>query len=164
MKQGEAAGQGHPTSETRNPTSIYTERDLPGIWERQQFRREGLLTEEAVPVAIEFPGFRWGEGGPDFRGARLLLGGERRCGDVELHLTPSGWEAHGHRRDGAYASVLLHVVLRRDRFSEPRRDLPILVLEPYLHGVFAPLPEGAAEDLDALGEEWFAERRARMER
>src|SRR5439155_3884968 len=132
--------------------------------EQQRFRREGLLTEDSVPVAVEFPGFRWGEGGPDFRGARVLLGRGRRCGDVELHLTPSGWEAHGHRRDGAYASVILHVVLRRDPFSEPPRGLPLLVLEPYLHGAVVPEPAGDGDDLDALGEEWFAERRARMER
>jgi len=148
------------------PFSVYTERDLQDLWELQRFRREGLLTEDAVPVAVEFPGFRWGEGGPDFRGARLILGGERRCGDVELHLTPSGWEAHGHRRDGAYASVILHVVLRRDRFREPPRDLPLLVLEPYLHGTLPPAvsSDGPEEDWDALGEEWFSERRARMER
>ena len=147
-----------------HPQSLYTERDLHDLWERQRFRRDGLLTEDAEPVTVEFPGFRWGEGGPDFRGARVVLGGQRRCGDVEIHLTPSGWRAHGHRRDGAYASVILHVVLRRDPFSEPPRDPPLLVLEPYLHGVAAPAAAGGAEDLDALGEEWFAERRARMER
>ena len=130
------------------PHSIYTERDLQDLWERQSFRRDGLLTEEALPLAIEFPGFRWGEGGPDFRGARLILGRERRCGDVELHLTPSGWEAHGHRRDGAYASVILHVVLRRDAFTEPPRGLPLLVLEPYLHGAVLPEPDRDGEDLD----------------
>jgi hypothetical protein len=154
----------NPPSEIRGPQSIYTEKDLHDLWEGQRFRREGLLTEDAEPVSIEFPGVRWGEGGPDFRGARLVLGGEPRCGDVEIHLTPSGWRAHGHRRDGAYASVVLHVVLRRDPFSEPPRDLPLLVLEPYLHGAVAPAAERGAEDLDALGEEWFAERRARMER
>jgi hypothetical protein len=161
---GGRRGDPNPKSEIRPPQSIYTEFDLHDLWERQQFRRDGLLTEDAEPVAVEFPGIRWGEGGPDFRGARLVLGGARRCGDVELHLTPSGWHAHGHRRDGAYASVILHVVLRRDPFSEPPRDPPLLVLEPYLHGAVAPAAPGAAEDLDLLGEEWFAERRARMKR
>ena len=144
--------------------SLYSERDLQEIWERLRFRQDGLLTEDATPLRVEFPGFRCGEGGPDFRGARLTLGTESRCGDVELHLTPSGWRAHGHDRDGAYASVILHVVLRRDPFCEPPRILPLLVLEPYLHGAVAPAPGGGEGDLDALGEEWFAERRARMER
>jgi hypothetical protein len=142
--------------------SIYTERELQHLWETQRFRHDGLLTEQAVPLTVEFPGYRWGEGGPDFRGARLLLGGRRCCGDVELHLTPSGWAAHGHDRGGAYASVILHVVLRRDRFGEPPKDLPLLVLEPYLHGALAPEPSASFEDLDALGEDWFRERRARL--
>jgi AcrR family transcriptional regulator len=164
MKAAPQTNAPHPKSAIPSPQSLYTERDLHEIWERQRFRRDGLLTEDAESVTVEFPGIRWGEGGPDFRGARLVVGGERRCGDVELHLTPSGWRAHGHRRDGAYASVILHVVLRRDPFSEPPRDPPLLVLEPYLHGAVAPAPGGSGEDLDALGEEWFAERRARMER
>src|SRR6185295_6852103 len=148
----------------RGPGSVYTEKDLQDLWESGRFRREGLLTEEAVPLVVEFPGFRWGEGGPDFRGARLRLGGRPVWGDVEIHLTPSGWAAHGHRRDGAYASVVLHVVLRRDRFVEPPKDPPLLVLEPYLHGTLPPPPAAGSEDLDALGEEWFAERRGRIER
>ena len=61
--------------------------------------------------------------------------------------------------------MILHVVLRRDPFSEPPRDLPLLALEPYLHGAVLPGPSAeGGDDLDALGEEWFAERRARMER
>ncbi len=143
--------------------SLYTERDLQHLWERQSFRLAGLLTEDARRVVVEFPGVRSGEGGPDFRGARLSIGGVRRSGDVELHLVPSGWRAHGHDRDGAYAGVILHVVLRRDPFAEPPRGIPVLVLEPYLHGA-APEAPGAAGDLDALGEAWFAGRRARMER
>ena len=144
------------------PASIYSERDLQDLWEARRFRCEGLLTEDAVPVSVEFPGFRSGEGGPDFRGARLVLGGRRCWGDVELHLTPSGWTAHGHARDGAYASVILHVVLRRDRFGEPPKGPPLLVLEPYLHAAAAPEPARGTEDLDALGEDWFRERRARL--
>jgi hypothetical protein len=142
--------------------SIYSERDLQHLWETQRFRRDGLLTEDSAPLVVEFPGYRSGEGGPDFRGARIVLSGLRRWGDVELHLTPSGWAAHGHDRGGAYASVILHVVLRRDRFGEPPKGLPLLVLEPYLHGTPAPEPPQGEEDLDALGEEWFGERRARL--
>lgn len=144
--------------------SLYTEKDLQQIWERGLFRREGLLTEDARAVRVEFPGVRSVEGGPDFRGARVVIGGERRSGDVEIHLTPSRWEAHGHGRDGAYAGVILHVVLRRDAFLEPPRDLPLLVLEPYLEGGTAPTGAPGKADLDALGEEWFEARRARLER
>lgn len=175
--------------------SLYTEKDLQHLWERQFFRSDRLLTEDARRVVVEFPGIRSGEGGPDFRAARILLDGARKSGDVELHLTPSGWRRHGHDRDGAYAGVILHVVLRRDPFQETPKGLPILVLEPYL----GPIPEETKGDeeireiegtkkeefsehlsislissspyvsisqapLDVLGEQWFAERRGRMER
>lgn len=142
--------------------SLYSEKDLYHIWEKQLFRRDVLLTEDARALRVEFPGLRSVEGGPDFRDARIVLGGERRSGDVELHLTPSGWAAHGHARDGAYAGVILHVVLRRDRFVEPPRDLPLLVLEPYLHGGAEPAGAGGVADLDRLGDEWFEDRRARL--
>ena len=154
-------------------SSIYSERDLQLVWERQAFRRENLLTEDARRVVVEFPGVRAGEGGPDFTGARIVLGGVRRSGDVELHLVPSGWRAHGHHRDGAYAGVILHVVLRRDPFVEPPRVPPVLVLEPYLGVVpgreagpwgSVHFPVSGSDDLDVLGEAWFAERRARLER
>lgn len=146
-------------------TSRYTERELQEIWARQEFRRERLLTEDARRVEVEFPGLPSLEGGPDFRAARISIGGVRRSGDVELHLVPSGWRAHGHDRDGAYAGVILHVVLRRDPWRDPpETGIPLLVLEPHLWGVAAPSGLEAAGDLDRLGDEWFAERRARMER
>ncbi len=143
--------------------SLYAERDLQELWETQRFRRDALLTEDARRVVVEFPGLRSVEGGPDFRGARLLIGGARLTGDVELHLTPSGWISHGHDEDGAYAGVILHVVLRRDPFREPKGGpAPLLVLEPYLWAAAPPLAVEAQGDLDGLGEAWFAGRRARL--
>lgn len=144
--------------------SRYTERELQEIWERQCFHHDGLLTEDARAVRIESPGTRSVEGGPDFKGARILIGGERRSGDVELHLTPSGWAAHGHSEDGAYAGVILHVVLHRDPFVEPPLDPPLLVLGPHLADRPASSSPSAPADLDRMGEEWFESRRARMER
>ena len=63
------------------------------------------------PARVAFAG-TWNRGaGPDFRGAVLLdRRGRARRGDVELHLRPSGWRAHGHDGDPAYAGVALHVV------------------------------------------------------
>ncbi|HEX7897077.1 MAG TPA: DUF2851 family protein [Planctomycetota bacterium] len=145
--------------------SLYSERDLQDVWERQSFRREALLTEDARRVVVEFPGVRSVEGGPDFHAARLLIDGVRRSGDVEIHLAPSGWAAHGHDADGAYANVILHVVLRRDPFREPAAGpAPLLVLEPYLSAAAPALALEAGGDLDALGDAWFAARRDRIVR
>lgn len=143
--------------------SLYSEKAVQELWATQRFRRDGLLTEDARRVVVEFPGLPSVEGGPDFRDAQLLIGGERRRGDVEIHLTPSGWTAHGHDEDGAYAGVILHVVLRRDPFrAPPAGPIPLLVLEPYLSAAAPPLAVEADGDLDALGDAWFAARRARL--
>ena len=34
-------------------------------------------------------------------------------GDIELHLRPAGWHAHGHASDPRYNGLALHVVLTR---------------------------------------------------
>ncbi len=80
---------------------------------------EGPWLEAAGgPARVAFAG-TWNRGaGPDFRGAILLdREGRARRGDVELHCRPSGWRAHGHAGDPAYADVALHVVGRGGRGS-----------------------------------------------
>jgi hypothetical protein len=146
--------------------SLYSESALQDLWEGGRFRTQRLIAEDGRAIEIEFPGLRSREGGPDFRGARLRIGGEPRAGDVELHLVASGWEAHGHGSDGAYAAVILHVVLRREPFREPPAGgAPLLVLEPYLQPLVPPPARiEAVGDLDALGEEAFRARRVRLER
>jgi hypothetical protein len=39
--------------------------------------------------------------------------GSHVYGDIELHLRPAGWHAHGHADDPRYNGLALHVVLRR---------------------------------------------------
>jgi hypothetical protein len=57
------------------------------------------------------PGFVSAEGGPDFRGAVIQIGGEPpRSGDVEIDLRSHGWHAHGHDRNPNFKNVILHVV------------------------------------------------------
>lgn len=54
----------------------------------------------------------WNRGsGPDFLGAEMAVNGERRRGDVEIHLRCSDWEAHGHQTNPSFANVILHAVL-----------------------------------------------------
>lgn len=86
-------------------------------------------------LQVVFPGVPGGASGPDFRGAILDAGGDLLRGDVELHLRTSGWRAHGHQRDPAYAAVVLHVVGEDDAgaattWHESGRAIPVLVLPP----------------------------------
>lgn len=60
---------------------------------------------------MESPG-RWNlEAGPDFLDAVLRIGPDRRIvrGDIEVHISPADWSAHGHSADPAYSRVIAHV-------------------------------------------------------
>ncbi|GEM_PF-5551819 len=162
----------------RSPESVFRERELQTVWERRLFRPEGLLTEDARPLVVDFPGLRSVEGGPDFRGARLRIGGRPILGDVEMHLTTDGWRHHGHGKNGAYDGVVLHVALERGR-DVGTAAAPELILAPHLDRSRAelardvarpvrPLSETTPAELDRLGEVRFDRRvaslRLRIER
>ena len=70
--------------------------------------------EDGRRLRIRFPGVPAPGYGPDARDAVIELDGAELCGDVELHLRASGWRAHGHYDDPAYARVVLHVVEEND--------------------------------------------------
>ena len=73
--------------------------------------------EDGRRLRIRFPGVPAPGYGPDARDAVIELDGAELCGDVELHLRASGWRAHGHHDDPAYARVVLHVVEENDGAS-----------------------------------------------
>ena len=113
------------------------ERLLQTIWQHQRLLREQLSTLDGKPVRILHPGFRSVEGGPDFRSAVVQFGDDPpHSGDVEVDLRPGGWRAHGHDRNPAFRSVILHVVWESER-SVPGAP-PTLVVRQALD---APLGE-----------------------
>ena len=71
---------------------------------------------------VLFPGVRNQGAGPDFKGAVLRRDGKTIGGDIELHLDPSGWRAHGHHGDSRYRGVVLQVVLKCQPGTQRRRD------------------------------------------
>ena len=88
-----------------------TERHVQAVWYDRALRPSGLVTRSGSAVRVIDPG-TWNLGaGPDFLHAVLEIGPERRrmTGDVEVHLRPSDWTAHGHGRDPAYRNVIAHV-------------------------------------------------------
>jgi len=88
-----------------------TERHVQAIWYDAALRPKNLVTRRGSEVRVVSPG-EWNLGaGPDFRGAVLELGRERRrvVGDVEVHLMPNDWDFHGHGADPNYRNVIAHV-------------------------------------------------------
>lgn len=89
----------------------FPEKLFQRLWARQEFDPRGASTADGRPLRVLHPG-RWNHlGGPDFREARIQIGGQTLVGDVELHLRAQDWAAHGHAADPAYFNVILHVVL-----------------------------------------------------
>ncbi len=91
-----------------------SERHVQAIWYDAGLRPRHLVTRRGTEVRVVHPG-DWNLGpGPDFRDAVLELGKERRRvrGDVEVHISPLDWDAHGHGTDPAYAHVIAHVTWR----------------------------------------------------
>ena len=99
------------------------ERLVQAIWQHQRLRRGELKTVAGKSVRVFHPGFASFEGGPDFRGAVLQIGGEAPCsGDVEVDLRASGWRAHGHDSNPNFQNVLLHVIWDEVSHAPKRAD------------------------------------------
>lgn len=119
--------------------------------------------EDGRRLHIRFPGVPAPGYGPDARDAVIELDGAELCGDVELHLRASGWRAHGHHDDPAYARVVLHVVEENDggALVTPHasgRAIPVAVAprppaSPPLPGFSPPCANAPAPEpvLDRLG-------------
>jgi hypothetical protein len=141
------------------------EKVLQKIWLHRDFNQVRARLTDGRILEVLAPG-NWNLlGGPDFRDARLRVGGQELHGDIEVHFHVSDWRAHNHEADPAYGGVVLHVVLfPPDPGERPasQRDgwpIPTLALLPLLH---RDLEEYAADDaLESLTarDEWrrFAE-------
>ena len=92
----------------RSPVS---ERHVQALWYDGGLRPEELRTVDGLPIRVVDPGIWNLEAGPDFRDAVVEVGSSRQRirGDVEIHLRPADWTAHGHAADSAYGCVVLHV-------------------------------------------------------
>lgn len=111
--------------------------DLHTLWLEQRFPAGALTTVGGEPVRVLYRGSPGRGAGPDFRDARISVGGAApRLGDVELHVAAADFRRHGHAMDPAYARVLLHVVFDAD--GERSTALPgggiapVLALRPWV--------------------------------
>ncbi len=96
---------------TRRKAFPYSERHLHCAWFDPGLRPVALRTHTGETVTVEHPGTWNQEAGPDFLGGVLRIGPHERrlAGDVEIHIHPSDWKAHGHDADPRYRDVRFHV-------------------------------------------------------
>lgn len=132
------------------------ERVVQKIWLRQDFDTRDLRLHDGRSLTVLRPGAWNLLGGPDFRGARILIEGHEITGDIEVHFHAGDWRAHGHASDRAYDRVVLHVVMfppsdtRAVARSHGGEPLPTLVLLPLLHrGLEEYASDDALENLTA---------------
>lgn len=119
------------------------ERTLARLWQEEAPRFPWLECTGGRRLRVLYPGRHSVEAGPDYRDAVLLdATGALLRGDVELHLRPGGWKAHGHHRDPNYNGTVLHVVLWPDAATLKQGEqtpleagvvIPVASLFPILH-------------------------------
>lgn len=114
-----------------------TEVFLQYLWQHQLL--EGALaTTDGQTIVVERAGDLNRDAGPDFVNSRLVIGGVKWAGNVEVHVKASDWKLHGHTTDKAYGNVILHVVYEHDFDVVTENDsvLPTLELKPFVPEVF----------------------------
>ncbi|MFQ5334956.1 MAG: DUF2851 family protein [Flavobacteriales bacterium] len=111
-----------------------TEEFLHYVWRYQLWDTPHLRTVDGQNLSVVSPGTQNSDAGPDFFNAKVRIGSTLWAGNVEIHLSGSDWEKHGHGDDSAYDNVVLHMVFRHDRQAVNRsgRPLPTLVAEGQL--------------------------------
>ncbi len=118
------------------------------LWFEGLFRNP-LTTTDGRKIHLRQPGF-WNHGaGPDFINAAADIPGAgigTLSGPVEIHLTPDGFESHGHHHDLAYSQLLLHAVWTRGLSAPAPRhadgtSVPVVELSSQLR---VPLSEAKA--------------------
>lgn len=87
---------------------------LQYVWKHKLFPLQPLQTTGGLPVEVIDPGLHNSNAGPDFFNAKLKIDGTLWVGNVEVHSLSSDWFRHGHDRDRAYDSVILHVAGKVD--------------------------------------------------
>lgn len=80
------------------------------VWQHRLWDYTPLMTADGKRVRIIHPGTLNSDAGPDFFNASVEIDGQRWAGNIEIHVKASDWFRHGHDRDRAYDSVILHVV------------------------------------------------------
>lgn len=86
------------------------ERLMQFVWAHRLGMHLDMRTVDGRRVRVVDQGTLNVDAGPDFFNASIEIGEECWAGNVEIHVRASDWYRHGHDRDRAYDSVILHVV------------------------------------------------------
>jgi hypothetical protein len=94
---------------------LFPEDFLHYVWKFRLFDRLDLKTADGEELEIFSAGMHNSDSGPDFQTARIRIGETVWAGNVEVHISSSDWQRHGHTTDDSYSNVILHVVYKDDK-------------------------------------------------
>jgi len=109
----------------------FKEEFLHYLWRMKKFSLTDLCTTQGETIDLYDTGTYNTDGGPDFSNARLKIGDTKWAGNVEIHLLSHDWQLHGHQKNKAYDSVVLHVVYEENApaFRTTGKAIPCLELK-----------------------------------
>ena len=84
------------------------------VWQHRLWLQQDMRTVDGRRVQVLDPGLLNTGAGPDFFNAKVNIDGHTWAGNIEIHVKASDWHRHGHDKDPAYDTVILHVVDRDD--------------------------------------------------
>lgn len=90
------------------------ERLMQYVWQHKLWPAEEMKTVDGRQVRVIDQGLINTGAGPDFFNAKVMIDRQLWSGNVEIHVRASDWFRHGHDKDSAYDSVVLHVVASSD--------------------------------------------------
>ncbi|MBF6597452.1 MAG: DUF2851 family protein [Fermentimonas sp.] len=88
---------------------LNSEQLLHFIWKNRLYNTDSLKTENGEMIEVLEPGLYNENAGPDFFNSKIRAKGKVWAGNVEIHRASSDWVRHGHHKDKAYNSVILHL-------------------------------------------------------
>jgi hypothetical protein len=94
---------------------LFPEDFLHYVWKFRLFEWADLQTTDGEELEIFSAGLHNSDSGPDFQNARIRVGDTVWAGNVEVHISSSDWQRHGHTTDDSYSNVILHVVYKDDK-------------------------------------------------
>ena len=156
-----------------------TEKQVTEMWQSLLGTGCPLKTESGQSLSVIYPGKSSDTPGSDFQDAVVNIGGQTIKGNIEVHVKSGDWRTHGHNRNPAYNSVVLHVVMWQDSRNEIALQNGLLIPTVILgnHQLNSPAPtlssavpcsgitrEGKRylEILDKMGTERFYEKVSRF--
>ena len=105
-----------------------TEDFLYYLWKYKNYSLP-LTTTNGMDIRVLDTGILNTDSGPDFSGAKLIIGDTEWNGSVEMHIKSSDWIKHKHNSNSAYDSVILHVVYEHDMEITTKGGNTLEVLE-----------------------------------